>query len=334
MTLSFLAWAKFILCVSVIGLAGFRLVRYGDAIAALTGMSRNWVGMILIATVTSLPELVAGLSAVTLVAAPDIAVGDALGSCVFNLAIFALVDLLYRDESVYARASPTHILSAAFGVLLLGATGLAILLSAGEVIPVFGHVSAASGVLLMLYLFAMRTVYRLEQRQGIDPAADLTGMSLGRALTGYGIAASAIVAAGIWLPFVGVELAQTMGWTNSFVGTLFIAFATSVPEIATTLGALRIGAIDMALGNLPVRRPHPGAGRPGLSARPDLPRRGTRARCHSDLRLRDERCRHRCACRASDDAGASHDELGQPVARRAVPDQRRGAVSARPVARA
>ncbi len=250
MTLSFLAWAKFILCVSVIGLAGFRLVRYGDAIAALTGMSRNWVGMILIATVTSLPELVAGLSAVTLVAAPDIAVGDALGSCVFNLAIFALVDLLYRDESVYARASPTHILSAAFGVLLLGATGLAILLSAGEVIPVFGHVSAASGVLLMLYLFAMRTVYRLEQRQGIDPAADLTGMSLGRALTGYGIAASAIVAAGIWLPFVGVELAQTMGWTNSFVGTLFIAFATSVPEIATTLGALRIGAIDMALGNL------------------------------------------------------------------------------------
>ena len=56
--------------------------------------------------------------------------------------------------------------------------------------------------------------------------------------------------AGIWLPLIGVELARLMGWSNSFVGTLFVAFATSVPELATTWGAIRIGAIDMAIGNL------------------------------------------------------------------------------------
>lgn len=77
-----------------------RLSRYGDAIATLTGLSRNWVGLILLATVTSLPELVTGLSAVTVAAAPDIAVGDALGSCVFNLAILAMIDVSYRQGAI------------------------------------------------------------------------------------------------------------------------------------------------------------------------------------------------------------------------------------------
>jgi cation:H+ antiporter len=250
MSQTLLVWAQFALCVSAIGLAGFRLVRYGDAIAALTGLSRNWIGMILIATVTSLPELVTGFSAVMLVDAPDIAVGDVLGSCVFNLAILALVDLLHRDGSVYSRVGPAHVLSASFGVVLLSAVGLAVLLAPHDAIPVIGHVSASSVVLLILYLAAMRTVYRLEQREAIAPMQEPVKMTFRHALTGYVIAASVIVSAGIWLPFVGVDLARAMGWSNSLVGTLFIAFATSVPELATTLGALRIGAADIALGNL------------------------------------------------------------------------------------
>ena len=66
-----LIWLQFALCAVVIGVAGVRLSRYGDAIATLTGLSRNWVGMILLATVTSLPELVTGLNAVTVAGAPD-----------------------------------------------------------------------------------------------------------------------------------------------------------------------------------------------------------------------------------------------------------------------
>jgi cation:H+ antiporter len=134
-------WLQFALCVALIMAAGLQLIKYGDAIAELTGLSRSWIGLILVATVTSLPELVTGLSAVTLASSPDIAIGDALASAV-------------------------------------------------------------------------------------------------------------IVASGIWLPLLGVNLARIMGWSHSFVGTLFVALATSVPELATTLGALRIGAVDLAIGSL------------------------------------------------------------------------------------
>jgi cation:H+ antiporter len=245
-----LVWLQFAFCVALIGVAGFRLSRYGDAIAEQTGLSRNWVGLILMATVTSLPELVTGLSAVTMVAAPDIAVGNVLGACVFNLATLAVIDLVYRQGAMYRVANASHALTAGFGVMLLASTALIFLLTAQGVMPAWGHVSLGSVVLLILYGVAMRALYLTELRQPTALAPQRTPGALKAALTGYALASSVIVAAGIWLPFISVRLAAVMGWSDSFVGTLFVAFATTVPELATTWGAVRIGAIDLALGNL------------------------------------------------------------------------------------
>lgn len=250
-----LIWSQFFLCVVLIGWAGVRLIRYGDAIASLTGLSRSWVGLILIATVTSLPELVTGLSAVTVASAPDLAVGDALGSCVFNLAILALMDVFYRKNALYAVASRKHLLSAGFGVVLSATAALVLLLSTQGVMPSIGHVSGGSLVILTLYALAMRTLYLTEHRdppaaQALGQTSPPTGLSIRAAVTGYALAAVVIVGSGIWLPLIGVELARLMGWSNSFVGTLLVALATSVPELATTWGAIRVGAIDMAVANL------------------------------------------------------------------------------------
>ena len=59
-----------------------------------------------------------------------------------------------------------------------------------------------------------------------------------------------MVAAGIWLPFVGADLADAMGWRKTFVGSLFVAGATSLPELVVTVAAIRIGALNMAIANL------------------------------------------------------------------------------------
>ncbi|KGM39482.1 cation transporter [Aquabacterium sp. NJ1] len=251
MTTLWLTWLQFLICVAVIGFAGVRLSRYGDAIASLTGLSRNWIGLILIGTVTSLPELVTGMSAVTAANAPDIAMGDALGSCVFNLAILALIDVLYRKQFVYRVASSEHMLSAAFSIILLAGAAFNLLMTRQNAMPIIGHISLGSVALLVMYLVTMRALYLAEQRHAnARPGTKPEQLSMKAALMGYSISSAVIIAAGVWLPFVGVELARVMGWSHSFVGSLFVAFATSVPELATTWGALRVGAIDMALGNL------------------------------------------------------------------------------------
>jgi len=246
-------WLEFLVCVIVIAIAGAKLTKYGDIIAARTGMGGTWIGVVLLATVTSLPELVTGLSAVTVAEAPNIAVGDVLGSCVFNLTIVAVLDFLQREESIYRRAHQGHILAAGFGVLLIGLVGMSLLLEPLGRMPAIGHVGLNTPLILLLYFTAMRSVFRYEKAHMAEAAAAATPhpeITLAQAGTRYAAAATAIVAAGLWLPFVGKQMASIMGWHTSFVGTLFIAFATSVPELAVTIAALRIGALDMAIGNV------------------------------------------------------------------------------------
>ena len=247
-------WTALLACLVAIGVAGVKLSRYGDIIAEKSGMSRGWVGLILLATVTSLPELVTGLSAVTVARAPDIAVGDILGSCVFNLLIIVLLDFMYRKESVYTRARQGNVVAAGYGIALIGFTGFNLLLYQAEAMPVFFHVGFYTPVILLLYLLAMRSLYLYEQTQLSDYVEDRVerypDMTLKQAVRGYVLAAIAVVAAGIWLPFIAKDLATVMAWEQSFVGTLFVAAITSAPEVVVTVAALRLGAIDLAIGNL------------------------------------------------------------------------------------
>lgn len=244
-------WLMFFLCVAVIGAAGYCLVRHADLIAEQGGFTRSWIGLAMLATVTSLPELATGLSGVTVADTPDIALGDALGSCVFNLALITLLDFLHREGSVYTRAGHGHVLSAAFGVALIGFTGLALVAAQAGFSPAIGHVGVFAPLTLVFYGLAARTVFRYEKRNGAPPASPRRNTALlRRELVRAGAAAAFVVGAGTWLPFIAADLALVMGWGESFVGTLLVAAVTSAPELAVTISALRIGALDMAMANV------------------------------------------------------------------------------------
>ncbi|MBU2642685.1 MAG: sodium:calcium antiporter [Gammaproteobacteria bacterium] len=247
-------WLSLLASLAVIGVAGFKLSRYGDIIAEKSGMSRGWVGLILLASVTSLPELVTGISSVTVADVPDIAVGNILGACVFNLGFIVVLDFLYRQESIYTRARQGNVLAAGYSVVLLGFTGFNLLLYREGTTLSLGHVGLYSPLILLLYLLAMRSLYQYEKAQVSEYVEDRVelhpDMNLKQAVKGYVMAALAVVAAGVWLPFIAKNLAAAMAWEQSFVGTLFVAAVTTMPEIVVTVAALRMGAIDLAIGNL------------------------------------------------------------------------------------
>ncbi len=254
-----LIWLQFLLCAALIGFAGYQLSRYAEVIAHRTGLSGSWIGLALLATVTSLPELATGITSVTVANAPNLAMGDALGSCVVNLVFLVVIDFLFRREPVWHRASQGHVLAGAFGVVMLGFTLVGLLM--GQVrTPQDLTTSSAmqlgfgltTPILLVLYLVAMRTVFAYERDHSKAEVAVVAQSlpTLRDAITRFALAASVVAGAGIWLPFVATDLAHAMGWNKSFVGSLFVAMATSLPELAVTLSALRMGALDMAIGNL------------------------------------------------------------------------------------
>ena len=249
-----LIWLQFTICAFIIVFAGAKLSLYGDVIANKTRISGSWIGLILLASVTSLPELFIGISSVTLADVPNIAVGDIFGSCVFNLAILIVLDFLLRGESIYRRASQDHILSAGCGVVLIGFAGLNVLLNDKAMVFNIGHIGAYTPVIILLYLIAMRVVYMHERAHlpaFVEEIADrYPAITLRQAGFRYAMAAIFIITAGTYLPFLSAKLAEVMGWHTTFVGTLFVAAITSLPELTVTIAALRIGAIDMAIANL------------------------------------------------------------------------------------
>jgi cation:H+ antiporter len=240
-------WLQFAACLLAIGCAGYLLCDAAERIAAATGLGRGWLGLALLSTVTSLPELASGISAVTLARAPDVAVGNALGACVFNLVFLVLVDGLHRRAPVYRSAAAVHELTAAFGVVMLGFVAMSLLMGAADALRVL-HVGLYTPALLALYLLALRAVWRRGgARMAAAPGAAAGAASAWRR---FGVSAAVVLAAGTWLPFVAGDLAAAQGWSHSFEGTVLVALATTMPELAVTLSALRLGSLDMALGNL------------------------------------------------------------------------------------
>ena len=252
-------WMQFGLCAVAISVAGYRLAIDGERIGQAWGLTGSWVGLAMLASVTSLPELITGVSAVTLAHSPNIALGDALGSCVINLGFLVVADFVLRSEPLYRRASSSHLLSGAFGVVMLGFIGMNILLAhiPGFHQPALDGVGLYSPVIVLLYLVALRMVFHYEHAQPRAPGGaqpedrEQDGRNTPqRALLRFALAALVVAAAGVWLPVAGAQLADAMGWNRSFIGTLFIALATSLPELAVTLSALKLRALDMAVGNL------------------------------------------------------------------------------------
>jgi cation:H+ antiporter len=247
-----LVWLKFVICVLIIFFSGQKVAKYGDTIAERTGIGQVWMGLIAVAVITSLPELFTSVSAVTLVNAPDLAIGDLIGANAFNMLNLALLDIFHRNGSILAMASPTHRLTGWLSLLLVLVVAISIFVSAWFYAMPIGWIGWYTPAIILLYFLSVRQIFRSERRQ--PPAQDTPTYpaeeSSRKIYLYFGISAVFIIGAGIWLATIGDEIALATGWGQSFVGSLFLAFTTTLPEITVSFTAMRIGAIDLAVANM------------------------------------------------------------------------------------
>lgn len=241
----------FILCSAAIVYAGIKLSYYGNRIAELTGLGKAWIGLILMAAVTSLPELITGISSVALVKMPNLAAGDVFGSCVFNLLILSVLDA-FKKKPITSLVRNTHVFAAACAIILISISGAGILLR--DQIPSVGWISPITPLIFSVYTFSIWLIYKFENKS-LMPAEEKhetegTIKSLRKTLTLYFFNAAIVVGAALFLPYFGKFIIANSGLNSTFFGTLFLAAATSLPELVVSISALRMGSLDMAVGNL------------------------------------------------------------------------------------
>lgn len=252
----FSAVLTFVGLAAVIIAAGTLLAHCADSIAEATGLGGLLVGSVLLAGVTSLPELSVDLSAVRMNMA-DLAVGDLLGSSLMNLLILAVLDLTHFSRGrMLNRMASAHALSGLFSIGLTGLVGLAILISAKSQGWTFLGAHVCIWVLVVCYFLGVRIVF-LDQRLATQalqneaaPKQQPSPGTIWRAAIGFGIAGTVILFIGPALARAAGHVAELSGLGNTFVGTTFIALSTSLPELTASLIAIRLGAFDLAVGNI------------------------------------------------------------------------------------
>ncbi len=234
----------------VVVIAAYFLANSADAIAEGAKIGHSMAGLILLAGATSVPELVVGWTGVT-IGAIDLTMGSLLGSCLLNLLILAVMDIFTRTKGrMLSRHAAAHAISAVMCILLSSIVLLGILL---ETETSFLRLGIATWCIAIVYLAGMRLIYNDQQLPTESPKEALeasTTMPLGRALQIYFAAGLAIFLAAPELARVAEKLSKETGLGETFFGTVFVALITSLPEIITTYMALRIGAFDMAVGNV------------------------------------------------------------------------------------
>ena len=226
------------------------LARSADIIAFKTGLGRTFIGVVLLASATSLPELGMGVSSISVLGAPDLAAGDAFGSNLVNLLIIGLMDLYWRNGPILNTIGTGASLIGILGILITGVATIAITFHHGTTLFSSWLVSPFSLAIFVTFLFGLYVIFRAERTETASENTEYEQASLGMEIGIYSLSALIIVAAAVWLAFTGDNIADQMHLEESFVGTQFLAFSTSLPELAASFAALRLRAPELAISNV------------------------------------------------------------------------------------
>lgn len=246
-----MSWLGFFLSSALIVFAAMELAKYGDAIAIRTRLGGMFVGVLLMAGATSLPEVLTTINSLSQ-GVPNLAAGNLLGSNMFNMFVLAILDLLHQRRRILRKAALKHALSGSLATFLIA---LVVFFVLANIDIKIGWVGADSILIMLMYFFAIRLIRGNGQSPSGSSAPAEVYIPLGtpplwQGLLGFGLAALALVFITPWMVRSSALIAEETGLGTTFVGTTLVALVTSLPELVTTIAAARIGADDMAIGNL------------------------------------------------------------------------------------
>jgi cation:H+ antiporter len=240
----------FVACAIAVIIAGVNLAKFGDELAEKTGWGKLWVGTVLVAVSTSLPELTINVSSVWVEQAPGIALGNIFGANMMNVFVIAIVALLFGIRNLFGgHGKETEILVKS-GLVMVA---VALLLAAWGDMKL-GPTSVGAILIALIYYFGMKKVYSASKATEAASQEEASSAaergSPAKAWVGFLVASAAVIVAGKFLAESANAIATITGLGAGFVGVLLVSMVTTLPEGSVTLAAAMRKSYGMAMGNV------------------------------------------------------------------------------------
>lgn len=240
------AVAIFLASAVAVVVLGTYLAKYGDALASLTGWGRLFVGSILVALATSLPEVSNNITAVR-IDNPELALGDIYGSNMINMLILGVVALLFGGKRFLQKVAPEQGYLILLAALLMAIAVLFTALRSGVHV---WQIGLASIVTIVVYLVGMWFVYSRRPSVPDGEGEEDVGITLKRAWIMFILVSLGVIISGVLLAQSVDRIAHVTGVSSGVLGILAVALVTSMPEISATFAAARLGAADLGFAGV------------------------------------------------------------------------------------
>lgn len=255
-------WNNFLLLLLIIGLItgiifyiGDRLAFYADQLSVVTGLSGAFIGFVLIAMITSIPEMVSTFISVQK-GLIGLAAGGVFGSNMVNVAMLSTIFLIFKDKKLKIKNS--SIFSFLSSLILLGFVGIVIIqYPISEMIP---NKYLVIFIFIIIYSVTMRHAYDLNKHDETQELEESTqsneSISATKTIVAFTFFTLGIIGISWALVVVCQQIARVdvpiygKALGEHFIGCLILAVATSIPELATTYQMVRRGFTSMAVENI------------------------------------------------------------------------------------
>ena len=247
----------FFVAAAVIGLTGTKMAGLADRLADRSGLGEAITGTVFLGLITALPGLTASVYA-ALLGRPVLAISNAMGGIAFQTTVLAVADLTYRKANLeHAAASVENIMQVSMLILLLTLVSVGL---AGPSVTL-GHVHPTTLLLILGAAMAFTLVAKVREKpmwkprqtdQTVEdePAVGSSRENLGRLAAGLLVMAIATLVAGALVAESAGNIVSESSIPEAVVGGLFMAAATSLPELVTCVAAVRRGALTLAVSDI------------------------------------------------------------------------------------
>lgn len=228
-----------------------KLANYVDLLDKKTNMSGAFIGGVVLAAVTSLPELVTSCSSVFVVNSPELIIGNVLGSNVFNLCIFGATTALAVKSFSKAPVGKAHIAALICTLAAYGLMAVSLFAKIGDV-PVLGeipfiYVNIASLLILAIYFISFRF---LSNDDSESEEEDTSSLTVKQIIVRFVFMALGLVIMSVIVTMLTDELQRQLTLDVSLAGALFLGIATSLPELSSSIALVRYKNFNAMVGNV------------------------------------------------------------------------------------
>lgn len=232
------------LLAAVVVFVSIKCANYVDLIDKKTNMSGAFIGGVILAAVTSMPELITSITAIAVVNEPALVMGNVLGSNIFNISILGVLVLCSAKNFMNAKIANSHKITLVCTLAVYAI--LTVVITFGHDYSVFG-ISFASVLLLIIYVISLKFLASDDSQNEEEDTSDLT---LKQIVIRFIIMSIILIISSVGITYVTDIIADRLNLNGSVAGALFLGIATSLPELTSSVALVRKRNFNAMVGNI------------------------------------------------------------------------------------